>query len=232
MKKFLPVIVIVIILLAALAGSARGDQTAPAQLILTWHANNFYPSDFPGKPLPTPGTAVRVAAEAVAGSKFLNLSSAAFLWYVDGQLLSEGKGLKEIQFTTRTPDRGYHLVRVEIKNGAEAYEGATSIPVVAPRVTLAIPFASRSPSPGDEVAAYAVPYFFNVVSLSDLRFFWFINGVRETSSANASLNLKMGTPHAASENTVELKVLAVNALNQLESAVDTATVTVQTSIAP
>lgn len=228
MKKFLPTIVIAIAIVAAFTiSSAHSAQTAP-QVILTWHANNFYPSDFQGKPLPTPGTAVLVAAEAIAGSKFLNLSSAAFLWYMDEQLLSEGKGLKEIQFTARTPDRGYHPIRVEIKNGAEVYEGATSIPVVAPRVTLAVPFASRSSPPGSEVAAYAVPYFFNVASLSDLRFSWFINGVREASSANASLNLKMGTPRTASGNTVDIKVLVANALNQLESAVDTATIIVQT----
>lgn len=204
--------------IALLAGGARA-QTAAPYLIVTWRAHNFYPSDFAGKALPTPGTTVTTALGVVSGGQPLDLSQAKITWFLDEEFLEEGKGLQETRFVARESSRGYQLVRVSIMNDRGTFEGAVTVPVVAPQVVIEFPSFQGMARVGDEITARAVPYFFNVRSLGELSFAWQVNGAWRRAQAGANaVTAKIGALEGATSRVAPLAVAATNLGNQLESA--------------
>lgn len=198
--------------------SVAGAQT-PAQVILTWQANNFYPADYTGKALATPNTPVTVSVEVLHDGKLIDLSDGTFTWYVDEKLLSRTQGLKEILFTVKKSVEDSHFIRVTIQSGNDLFESSIRIPVSKQIVVLESPYPNHLVRAGSQVVLQAMPYFFNMPSFQDLTFSWQINNGEQRRSGNDNqLVLNVGTPQTPNQDIIRITTLVQNKNNPLEFA--------------
>lgn len=188
------------------------------QIIVTWEANNFYPTDFKGKPVASPGSQVSVSIEIIRGGKLLNVNSANIAWYLDNDFLSEGIGKKSVAFKAKKKDNGKHVLRAQVERGDEAIETSVQIPVATPRVVIEVPYPNGLVQAQSEIVLRLVPYFFNNISLSDLKFFWQINDAHQQSANDNQLLLKLGSPQTASQRTLRITGTVQNERNLAEFA--------------
>jgi hypothetical protein len=194
------------------------NAQTPAQVILTWQANNFYPADFNGKPAATPNTPVTVAAEVLQGGKLTDLSQTTFTWYVDEKFQSRGNGLKEIVFTVDKSVGDSHFVRVNIQSDSDVFENSIRIPVSSPVVILKTPYPNQLVRTGSKPEITAVPYFFNINAFRDLNFSWQLGtGEIKESGNDNRLVLNIGTTPPP-ENTIQITGTARNKNSLLETA--------------
>ena len=207
-----------ILFIAALASLTSGivyAQTTPAQVTLTWHANNFYPADYAAKALAAPNTPISVAVEVIKNNKHVDLSQATISWYVDEKFLNRDKGLDEAIFNVSKISGDSHFARVKIVAGTETYESSVNIPIVKNSIILPIPYPNRSVTGGNQISLQAIPYFFNITSLQDLAFTWQVNN-QAVEGNDSQLTLKLGTPQSESDRLIQINVLAQNQKNPLE----------------
>lgn len=144
------------------------------EAILSWQANNFYPSNYQGKAMATDGTGVTVSlAITNSNGQVINPSNADLRWYLDSRLVNSGVGLTNININTRGSS-GEHQIRVEGVLNGQPINGGVTIPKRSPSLAI----ESRYPyntSWGEPLVFRSIPYFFNVSSLSDINFSWQIN---------------------------------------------------------
>lgn len=192
-------------------------QTAD-QLIVTWRAENLYPADFVGKPMPTSGSPIQLSVEAVIAGKITNLASADISWFLDETLLERGVGLKTTHFTARSSATNNNFVRAQVKLGAKNLETTVRIPVKQVRVVIEIPTTDKTLPANSEIQISAVPYFFNIESLENLAFNWVINNNRQKQIGNGELTLKIGEPQSGEQQRMTITANIQNLLNPLEVA--------------
>lgn len=192
-------------------------QTSP-QVILSWQANNFYPADYQGKALATPGTPVAVSAEVLRGGKFVDSSKTSFSWFADGKLLASGVGLKETVLNVSKAPGDSHFVRVSINLDGEVFDSATRIPVSKQNLVLEAPYPNALVKSGSKAVVEAVPYFFNVSSIQSFVFSWQVGGndLVESGSDN-ELILNIGAAGGAEPITIFGSVRNANNLSEFAS---------------
>jgi len=215
MKKL---IAFIISLFIGCQSLVAGAQT-PAQVLLTWRANNFYPADYQGRALATPKTPVSVAAEVLKNNKLVDVSKANFTWFVDEKLLTSGAGLKEVVFTVSKAPGDSHFVRVSIDLNGEVLGTATRVPVAKPLLVLEAPYPNALVKAGSRAVIEAIPYFFNIPALQNLVFSWQVgNGEQKESGSDNELVLNVGSPPAGAETiTIFGSVRNVNDLLEFAS---------------
>jgi hypothetical protein len=215
MKKILVIIVLLVTSYQLLVTGAAAQT--PAQVILTWQANNFYPADFGGKAQAAKNTPITVAVEVLRNGRLVNLSEATFTWYVDEKLQGRGNGLKEISFTVNKLVGDSHFVRVSVQSGENIFESSIRVPVSKPAVVLEAPYPNQLVGNGDRPEITAVPYFFNINSFQNLNFFWQVNNgeVRDSGNDN-QLALNIGTVQAGEQ--IQVAGTARNRNNISETA--------------
>lgn len=196
--------------------NANVSSAAGLQVILTWEAQNYTPSDFAGKAPATLSSTVRVAAQGVRNGKLADLSGEDFQWFLDEDLMSEGSGLREFSFKAKKSPPGEYRVRVLVNDGAEAIQITIKIPVQKPRVTI-IPSFSGKNVPGGELKFEAAPYFFNVESPEGLSFFWNMNNIIKKSTVGRFFTFNS----EGDKGDVTLQISAQNPKNLLEVGKET-----------
>ncbi len=202
------------LLFGASVGPANAQTINP--LVITWEANNYFPADFPGKAMITPGTQVMAAVEEIAGNKLINLSGAQIGWFVNDQLVQSGTGLKSISFTANPDPSGLITVRVQVQAaGGAQFQNAVSILASAPFAIIDYPSIGKTVPAGGTVTLTAWPYFFNVDSLDQLQFTWQTNGQNTTSNQN-QLTLQIGSPQSPSQQMLPVTLTTQNTANPLE----------------
>ncbi|MEK7464577.1 MAG: hypothetical protein AAB617_02240 [Patescibacteria group bacterium] len=190
-------------------------QSRP-QVILTWQANNFYPSDYEGKALATKNTPISVSVEVIKDNKIIDLSRASFTWYLDEKSVTSGDGLKDYSFNITEPVGGEHFVRVQIRLGQELFEDSIRITVSPFLTVVSIPYPNGSIQQGDKVIIEAIPYFFNISSLGDLSFSWQVNNQKQESVGDNALSLIIGSISSQSQKIIQITTFVQNKKNQLE----------------
>jgi hypothetical protein len=201
------------------SANAAGAQSA--DLILTWQARNYYPSDYAGKALATRGTPISVAVELVEDGKLQDLSSANFTWYVDERIHAREVGRKEILFPVSNPVGDDHFVRVIVQRGGNSFESSVQIPVLRQELVLERPTAGGDfIRAGAKVVFRAVPYFFNITSFDDLSFTWQTDTTAPQSLGSDNVLALTIAPlqEGEFERSTLLMVSAQNVVNLLEFA--------------
>lgn len=187
-------------------------QAPQGQALMTWQALNFYPADFRGKALPTEGSRVAVSVAFTESGRFRDLSRVTIRWYIDGTFAARGTGLTEFPFTVTGRNGDTQVVRAAIEFSANSrFESSVIIPVGSRRLALRSS-AEGTLVPDTDAGFEAFPYFFNVASLSDLIFFWSVNGVRVSKVNGSALSLTV--PHTA--GPLEVSVIAQGARDLIE----------------
>ena len=218
-------IVHVVVALLALAGTAvllgvvapASAQTASTQGILTWQAQNFFPADFQGKSLPTENARVLVSLSALRAGRFVDLSKTPVRWFLDTKSVAQGVGLTDLEFTVKKQHGDFQYVRASIEwSSAETQDVAIQIPVTDSFVSIGGVSPNTPLSPGVDVTLEAFPYFFNIASLSELNFFWTVNGKRITGVLGNAVTLTVPFADTAQNSSLTVDIVAQGKKNLLE----------------
>ncbi len=155
-------------------------------VILTWQADSFYPADYKGKAPATSGSTVNISAAPVLNNRLVSPSSSEFIWRVNDHLFDKGIGMDEISFDIDEVEGTIYSVSVLVRGESGEYSNSIKIPVGSPELVIENPRPSKFVDLGEKVVLEAVPYFFNVDSLSELSFSWRIdNTIREEQKTNS-----------------------------------------------
>ncbi len=190
-------------------------EEGASSVIITWRARNFYPANFSGKALATPGSAVDVAAQVVARGKLTDATRASFTWYVDGKFLSRGDGVSETSFAVRKQPSDYHFVRVLVKLGQEELEATAQVPVSGPLLVIEAPYPNRVAPSNEPVTVRAIPYFFTVASLQELSFEWKVDQVQRSTGSDNVLRISLDA-RSPGPSTIDIVAAAQNQGRLLE----------------
>lgn len=174
----------------------------PPQIILTWNASNFYPSNFRGKALPSIGTPITISASLLMNGKFVDTSNAKFVWYKSGDKLTEGDGLNQITSDVGTDGITTAFFDVEVTLGDAVVNQSLAIPSTQPVVAIEIPYPRSTVDINANVLLRAVPYFFNVTSLDRLVFYWQVGDIKKNMGSTNAISLKISAPYSASQKNV------------------------------
>lgn len=176
----------------------------PPQIILTWNASSFYPSNFYGRALPSSGTPIDVSASLLINGKFVDTSNTNFVWYKSGDKLTEGVGLNQITTSVDDTTSGNVFIDVEATVGEETVSQSIAIPLTQPIVAIEIPYPYKTITANTNVTLRAVPYFFNISSLSRLVFYWQVGDVKKNMGSENSISLKIGSPYSDAQKKVSV----------------------------
>jgi len=189
-------------------------------LLITWHANNYTPQGFQGRALPTNGNIVHVSVEFLLGKKIQNISQATISWFVDGIFFNKGVGMKEFSFMVTKVGRSSHSVRAVVQTKTNKYEGLISIPVFNPIITIENKNPNGIVSPGEQLNLLVVPYFFNILSPSEITSLWSINNEKQEGTRDAVLILNIGSPKTPEQKNMTIESFVQNIKNKIEFAKD------------
>jgi hypothetical protein len=219
MKTRFVTLFILFLLASALPGVflSTHAQTPSAQPILSWQAQNFFPSDFQGKPLPTENTRVLVSLTALRGGAFVDLSRTSIRWYVDSTAVSRGVGLTDISFVVTKHQGDFHYVRASIEwPNADPQDTAVQVPVTERFIVLGGVPTNTLLSPSIDITLEAFPYFFNIASLGDLNFYWTVNGKRVSGVLGNAVTLTVPTADPVNGGSLSASVVAQGKRDLLE----------------
>lgn len=173
------------LVLSAFGASAQSQLT---QVFVTWETTNLYPANFEGKVLPTFGSPVSVSVEATRNGILLDLSQADITWELDGKFLIGGTNAHTARFIAAKGVDDTHFILVRIARGDERLETSLRIPVRAPSLAIDAPYPSGE-GMGGSMTLYAIPFFFNATSLSNLSFSWLVDGERLATRNDHALTI-------------------------------------------
>lgn len=203
-------VAVMVIVMIVVISNARAQSIS--QPVISWQANNFFPSDYVGKALPSTGTRVSLSVMVIKGAKVLDLSGARIFWYVDEKLISrEDEPTVAFAVTKRGGDS--HFVRVVVESKDGKFENSTRVPVVRPSLAVGIPYPNNTVPQNSELRLRAIPFFFNVSSLDGLKFSWRVGEERITSVSENELVLKVGKPLSELQRNLLLTASAENVGN-------------------
>lgn len=184
-------------------------------VIITWHADTFYPSTYQGKPLPTIGSKINLSVEAVSDGKFVDLSNSIIEWRKNGEKIARGSGLKNSSVIFSDADRSYFVSAVVQYNGTSV-EKSINLPMTSPKLVLEIPFINKVVPKESDVSITAIPYFFNTRTFNDFSFSWQINSEKKGTGNNNKITIKTGTPGTGTESVVRIDGYVQNKSSLLE----------------
>lgn len=214
-KEVFAVIVVFALVFSLRASLSRADEGLG--ILPTWTAENFYPSDYRGKPLPSIETLVAVSVEITKDGKIIDAADTNIRWYIDEKFHKEGNGLKEVVFYASKWAGDSHFIRIEAKKGGVSASKIIEIPV-APKEAVIESSAGRSAPANSSVVFSATPYFFNVRSISDLDISWKIQRREIPGEKKSTLFVQFGTPENASQGEARISVAVREKNNAFQKA--------------
>ncbi len=200
--------------------NGNGAVAEEARVIITWEANNFFPSFYQGRAYATAYSETVLSAQLLNENNiFLDLSGIEILWYADNRLISRGVGSENILFQpTKTPGDSHLINAVVRRPGKKQIQSAITLPVLRPQVAADLPHPGRIVPAGSNVGLSIIPFFFNVNFLSDLEFFWKIRGVEQRKVGINTLTLDVLSPATPGGEKVEIEIAARNTRTMTETA--------------
>jgi len=185
------------------------------ELVVTWKADNFFPTTYKGKAIPSYGTKIYIAVEAFQDGKLLDLSKAAIEWRKNGERIQQGTGQKEaIAVFNETDETNFVSVSVKLDN--QSMEKSIIIPTTKPKLVLELPYVNGVVPKNTDVSITAVPYFFNAKSFDDFSFSWQIGALKKGTGSDNKLIINTGNPIIATDRTVTINGYIQNRKSLLE----------------
>lgn len=188
------------------------------EIVFSWQAQNLYPANYLGKALVTEGTPVIISLEMLRDGKLFDVSGTAIKWYMDGRFIEGGVGLKSITFYPRTRRGDSHIIKASLVVDGKTVSGFQEVPIYERQVVLESPSAKNVVSPNGSVLLTAVPYFWNVPSLSDLVISWKIQNQSVPNENKNTLFLQFGVPTTESQRNVKISSFINERRGSLEKA--------------
>jgi len=176
----------------------------PTSIDLLFEATSYVPPFFPGRPLPSPGTRLRLLAIPHFGSGGAEVASSkiTFTWRQNGAVVASVSGKGKAAVSLPAPALfGTDVISVEARSQDGVYSGVASvrIPALDPSPTLyrdhplfGIEYykalETTTNVPEAEMTFAAVPYFADTASPNDprLSYLWEINGTPVVASGTGA----------------------------------------------
>lgn len=199
-----------------------GAQTKP-QFLVSWQAQNYAPSWYQGKILPTKGTPINISFELIDNGKIADLSKTTVRWYVNDNLVlneNNGLGIKNLKINIPDYSGGQTEIRIVVldylKNGM--IDKLIEIPVKGPEAIINAPYADGKIKTGSSVLNL-FPFFFNIKDTHSLSVDWSVNGQKPSGSAGNPyvLNLNVGS-ETPKDTAINISVSLKSILKDLEFA--------------
>jgi len=187
-----------------------------SDIILTWEADNFYPSDYQGKPKATPNSTINVSVLVIKNNQVVNTSNKNFVWLLDGKYLDDGYGKNKINFRVNKNRGQNHSITVRIKDGEEQLTKGINIPIKNPELIIDKKMPSNNISLGSQIKMKSTPYFFNIDSFNNIKFYWEIISNQKINKFDNIVNLNIGNSKSLLGKKILVQAWAVNKKNQAE----------------
>jgi len=214
MKKAIVFAAVVAVCVFAYARFSSAQTATDESAFLTWHAGNFYPADFTGKPLPTAQSTLTITVTDIINSKVQDLSGRTVTWYVDGEYYANGTGLETISLPVGKGLGSTYSVRATIQSDGGGIDALSIIPIFKAFAAIDAPIPNLMVPQGTSVALSAIPYFWGVTSINDLSFSWVVNGTPEPSENGGVLTLNVGNMGSGQGITVQSTINNTKSLTQ------------------
>jgi hypothetical protein len=212
-------IIIILILIFGLKNITFA-QTNSEELIISWKVNNFTPYEFVGKKLASPGSNISVSFDFIKNNKIVDLSKSKIYWYVNDELVSNSRGIKQINFIAPNQIGVPVDVRVELPDYAVLK--TIEIPIVKPKIVIDVPFPKKEIYQNN-FEVNLLPYFFNLTAnlteegpAAFLNVNWQINGNPAKPANEDPFKLKISV-NSNQKTDINIKAFVQNVLNQLEA---------------
>jgi hypothetical protein len=198
-------------------------ETPDYNFLISWKANNYVPSDYQGRIMPSKNSEVEVSFDLLDKGTIIDISKQQINWNLNHRSLRSGIGLQSIKITFNSNSE--QLLEIELPDYKDAkYKMAyldyfIKIPGRAPEVVINAPYPNNIIKIGQN-PFQALPYFFNITNLGQLKFEWSVDGQKQTNSQYPhilGLDLSsLSQPQEGSNTSIE--VFTQNLSNQLEFA--------------
>jgi len=212
-------IIIILILIFGLKNITFA-QTNSEELIISWKVNNFTPYEFVGKKLASPGSNISVSFDFIKNNKIVDLSKSKIYWYINDKLVSNSRGIKQINFIAPNQIGVPVDVRVELPDYAVLK--TIEIPIVKPKIVIDAPFPKKEIYQNN-FEVNLLPYFFNLTAnlteegpAAFLNVNWQINGNPAKPANEDPFKLKISV-NSNQKTDINIKAFVQNVLNQLEA---------------
>lgn len=169
MKYFFPLIIL------ALVWSVGAEAQSRPQIIVSWSSDSYIPNDFEGKPLPSPGSSIKVSLIILDSSIPADLSQKEIRWSLNGEALRSGAGLQSLDFKAPNTPGEFLKVRAQLPDFKGEFISKTiDIPIVRPEAVISTDFSGNEFSKNN-LDLKARAFFFNVQNQDLLSFSWKVN---------------------------------------------------------
>lgn len=203
-----------------------GEAQTALEFLISWRAANYVPASYQGKNFPINATPIEIGFDLVESGKIINLAANEVRWFLDGDLFKSGNGLRTIRFNSKSSSQ---QIRILITN----YKGANLekiffIPAQTPQLII----DTRLPNASAGLGKYrleALPYFFNIFSLPELKFDWSINNQPAGGGAENPeiLDLNFSSESAPAETKVRISAIVSNRFNPIELSSESVELTIK-----
>ncbi|MFA5870523.1 MAG: hypothetical protein WC842_01370 [Candidatus Paceibacterota bacterium] len=214
-KQFVGQLNTTIIFFVLFFGFFSSSYAGNPELIVTWRADNFYPTTYVGKAIPSSGTKIYVAIEAFQDGKLLDISKSVIEWRKNRERIQQGMGQKETIVVFNENDET-NFVSVSVGWNGGSLEKSITIPVAKPRLILELPYVNGVVPKNTDIAITAMPYFFNAKSFSDLSFSWQIGALKRGTGSDNKIIINTGNPSVAIDRIVTINGYIQNRRSLLE----------------
>ncbi len=189
-----------------------------SEVIITWEADNFYPSNYQGKPKATPNSKINVSATVLENNKIKDYSNLNFFWYNNNNLIKRGAGENKINFEINKQVGEEYFIKLRIEEGEKVLEKSIKIPISSYEIVVDYPSPNKSINLGEEKTIRSIPYFLNVNNLNDLNFVWKVINAKEYVERGNILNLKIGN----SKSLINTKTIVTGWVSNLNNPMESA----------
>lgn len=195
-------------------------------LTLYWSADSYVPFGYQGRKLPSKGSKITIEAdlEILTG----NPTSFKYSWFLDEifQEAKSGYGRDSFEFWVKKLDNASHTILLKVFNESRSFlvEESITIPITKPEIAIYTKENNRMNLPyttsienlnmasNKESSFLALPFFFNIRNLRQLKFNWtFADKTYDESSLTANVfGIKIINKKTGGSLEQTLKVIATN----------------------
>ncbi|BCX15914.1 MAG: hypothetical protein KatS3mg098_143 [Candidatus Parcubacteria bacterium] len=212
--------------------SIRDTRAAEPLFVFSWKALNFAPSWYQGKILPVNQTKIVVSFEAISTNKsdygkVLDLSNRNIIWYVNGEKLTQGRGLQQVVITKDNFPHDALEVNIRgeyfdtdltsLQNTPSLYNKRFYIPITEPEAVLSYKKNDNYFTVGEVANFNLFPFFFNA-SDNFLKVNWRVNNSWIQPSNDNEFSLKLEIADIPPSGYVTLVGAVYNLKNKLENS--------------
>jgi hypothetical protein len=214
-KKIIFILILIVFLFSNIKNIEAEDKI---NIILTWEANNLYPSDYTGKAWATKNNEILVSATVLKNNKIIDNSNINFSWFLNGNYFNKGVGLDNINFHINNQTISEYSTTVKINIGDKNFEKRLNIPIKKYDAVINKYMPNNYIKLGDIINLELIPYFFNVDNFNNLNFLWNISNNKTEEKKNSRISLKIENNNNLLNNNIYITGWVSSKENPIDSA--------------